>query len=144
MALIAKTLTSTIPIFTSGIDLNAGVAKFKLGRQANVTRRAVRPRWAKAHQVLHELVPQAALIALLLNPDNSGNLGNGSMSIPRMKRTRARGVMAAGAQGGHRGEDRRGVRDACGATGQRRGHRATRSTPRGAGSSPCWRGTCFR
>jgi ABC-type uncharacterized transport system substrate-binding protein len=73
-ALIAKTLTSTIPIiFTSGIDpVKAGLVASLSRPEANVTGVS----WFAAEmgqkhiEVLHELVPQAALIALLLNPNN--------------------------------------------------------------------------
>jgi ABC-type uncharacterized transport system substrate-binding protein len=73
-ALVAKALTSTIPIlFTSGIDpVKAGLVAGINRPEANVTGVT----WFHAElgnkliEVLHELVPQAALIALLLNPNN--------------------------------------------------------------------------
>jgi putative ABC transport system substrate-binding protein len=73
-ALVAKALTSTIPIlFTSGIDpVKAGLVAGINRPEANVTGVS----WfhaelgSKLIEVLHELVPQAELIALLLNPNN--------------------------------------------------------------------------
>jgi len=73
-ALVAKALTSTIPIlFTSGIDpVKAGLVAAINRPEANVTGVT----WFSAElgnkliEVLHELVPQAELIALLLNPNN--------------------------------------------------------------------------
>ena len=73
-ALVAKALTSTIPIlFTSGIDpVKAGLVAGINRPEANVTGVT----WFHAElgnkliEVLHELVPQAELIALLLNPNN--------------------------------------------------------------------------
>jgi ABC-type uncharacterized transport system substrate-binding protein len=73
-ALVAKTLTSTIPIvFTSGLDpVKAGLVASLNRPEANVTGVS----WFSAElgqkhiEVLHELVPKAELIALLLNPHN--------------------------------------------------------------------------
>ena len=73
-ALVAKTLTSTIPIlFTSGVDpVKAGLVASLNRPEANVTGVS----WFSAElghkhiEVLHEFVPKAALIALLLNPNN--------------------------------------------------------------------------
>jgi putative tryptophan/tyrosine transport system substrate-binding protein len=73
-ALVAKALTSTIPIlFTSGIDpVKAGLVAGINRPEANVTGVS----WFHAElgnkliEVLHELVPKAELIALLLNPNN--------------------------------------------------------------------------
>ena len=73
-ALVAKTLTSTIPIlFTSGVDpVKAGLVASLNRPEANVTGVS----WFSAElghkhiEVLHELVPKAELIALLLNPNN--------------------------------------------------------------------------
>ena len=73
-ALVAKTLTSTIPIlFTSGVDpIKAGLVVSLNRPEANVTGVS----WFSAElgqkhiEVLHELVPKAELIALLLNPNN--------------------------------------------------------------------------
>jgi ABC-type uncharacterized transport system substrate-binding protein len=73
-ALVAKTLTSTIPIlFTSGVDpVKAGLVASLNRPEANVTGVS----WFSAElgqkhiEALHELVPKAELIALLLNPNN--------------------------------------------------------------------------
>jgi putative ABC transport system substrate-binding protein len=73
-ALVAKGLTSTIPIlFTSGVDpVKAGLVASLNRPEANVTGVS----WfsgelgSKHIEVLHDLVPQAALIALLVNPNN--------------------------------------------------------------------------
>ena len=73
-ALVAKTLTSTIPIlFTSGADpVKAGLVASLNRPEANVTGVS----WFSAElgqkhiELLHELVPKAELIALLLNPNN--------------------------------------------------------------------------
>jgi putative ABC transport system substrate-binding protein len=73
-ALVAKTLTSTIPIlFTSGLDpVKAGLVASLNRPEANVTGVS----WFSAElgnkhiEVLNEFVPQAALIALLVNPNN--------------------------------------------------------------------------
>jgi putative ABC transport system substrate-binding protein len=73
-ALVAKTLTSTIPIlFTSGVDpVKAGLVASLNRPEANVTGVS----WFSAElgnkhiEVLNELVPQATLIALLVNPNN--------------------------------------------------------------------------
>jgi putative ABC transport system substrate-binding protein len=73
-ALVAKGLTSTIPIlFTSGLDpVKAGLVASLNRPEANVTGVS----WFSAElgnkliEVLHELVPQAELIGLLLNPNN--------------------------------------------------------------------------
>ena len=73
-ALVAKTLTSTIPIlFTSGVDpVKAGLVASLNRPEANVTGVS----WFSAElgqkhiELLHELVPKAELIALLLNPNN--------------------------------------------------------------------------
>ena len=75
-ALVAKTLTSTIPIvFTSGLDpVKAGLVASLNRPEANVTGVS----WFSAEmgqkhiEVLHELLPQAVLIALLVNPEQSG------------------------------------------------------------------------
>jgi putative tryptophan/tyrosine transport system substrate-binding protein len=72
--LVAKTLTSTIPIvFTSGADpVRAGLVTSLNRPEANVTGVS----WFSAElghkymEVLHELVPQAALIGLLVNPNS--------------------------------------------------------------------------
>ena len=73
-ALVAKTLTSTIPIlFTSGVDpVKAGLVASLNRPEGNVTGVS----WFAAElgqkhiEALHELVPKAELIALLLNPNN--------------------------------------------------------------------------
>ena len=73
-ALVAKTLTSTIPIlFTSGVDpVKAGLVASLNRPEANVTGVS----WFSAElgnkhiEVLNEFVPQPALIALLVNPNN--------------------------------------------------------------------------
>jgi putative tryptophan/tyrosine transport system substrate-binding protein len=73
-ALVAKTLTSTIPIlFTSGADpVRAGLVASLNRPEANVTGVS----WFSAElghkhvEVLHELVPQAVLIAVLVNPNS--------------------------------------------------------------------------
>lgn len=73
-ALVAKTLTSTIPIvFTSGLDpVRAGLVASLNRPEANVTGVS----WfsvemgQKHIELLRELVPQATLIALLVNPNN--------------------------------------------------------------------------
>jgi putative ABC transport system substrate-binding protein len=73
-ALVAKTLTSTIPIlFTSGVDpVKAGLVASLNRPEANVTGVS----WFSGElgnkhiEVLNEFVPQAALIALLVNPNN--------------------------------------------------------------------------
>ena len=73
-ALVAKTLTSTIPIlFTSGVDpVKAGLVASLNRPEANVTGVS----WFSAElgqkhiELLHELVPKAELITLLLNPNN--------------------------------------------------------------------------
>ena len=73
-ALVAKALTSTIPIlFTSGVDpVKAGLVASLNRPEANVTGVS----WFAAElgqkhiEALHELVPKAELIALLLNPNN--------------------------------------------------------------------------
>ena len=70
--LVAKSLTSTIPIvFTSGVDpVKTGLVTSLNRPEANVTGVS----WFSAElghkhiEVLHELVPQAALLALLVNP----------------------------------------------------------------------------
>jgi putative ABC transport system substrate-binding protein len=72
--MVAKTLTSTIPIlFTSGLDpVKAGLVASLNRPEANVTGVS----WFSAElgqkhiEVLHDLVPKAELIALLLNPNN--------------------------------------------------------------------------
>jgi putative ABC transport system substrate-binding protein len=72
-ALAAKSLTSTIPIlFTSGNDpVRSGLVENLNRPEANVTGVS----WfsgelgSKHIEILHELVPQAALIALLMNPN---------------------------------------------------------------------------
>jgi ABC-type uncharacterized transport system substrate-binding protein len=72
--LVAKTLASTIPIvFTSGADpVRAGLVTSLNRPEANVTGVS----WFSAElghkymEVLHELVPQAALIGLLVNPNS--------------------------------------------------------------------------
>ena len=73
-ALVARTLTSTIPIvFTSGLDpVKAGLVASLNRPEANVTGVS----WFASElghkhiEVLHELLPQAALIALLVDPNN--------------------------------------------------------------------------
>jgi putative tryptophan/tyrosine transport system substrate-binding protein len=72
--LVAKTLTSMIPIvFTSGLDpVKAGLVASLSRPEANVTGVS----WFSAElghkhlELLQELLPQAALIALLVNPNN--------------------------------------------------------------------------
>ena len=73
-ALVAKSLTSTIPIvFTSGLDpVKAGLVTSLNRPEANVTGVS----WFSAEigqkhiELLNELVPQAALLAVLVNPNN--------------------------------------------------------------------------
>ena len=73
-ALVAKTLTTTIPIvFTSGLDpVSAGLVASLNRPEANVTGVS----WftvelAHKHiEVLNELIPGAALIAVLVDPNN--------------------------------------------------------------------------
>jgi putative ABC transport system substrate-binding protein len=73
-ALVAKTLTTTIPIvFTSGLDpVRAGLVASLHRPEANVTGIS----WftvelAHKHiEVLNELIPRAALIAVLVNPND--------------------------------------------------------------------------
>ena len=73
-ALVAKRLTSTIPIvFTSGVDpIKAGLVASINRPEANVTGVS----WfsgelgSKHHELLNELVPQANLIGVLVNPNN--------------------------------------------------------------------------
>jgi putative ABC transport system substrate-binding protein len=73
-ALVARTLTSTIPIvFTSGLDpVKAGLVASLNRPEANVTGVS----WFASElghkhvEVLHELLPQGALIALLVDPNN--------------------------------------------------------------------------
>jgi putative ABC transport system substrate-binding protein len=73
-ALVAKTLTSTIPIvFTSGRDsVEAGLVASLNRPEANVTGVS----WFSGElghkhiELMHELVPQATLTALLLNSNN--------------------------------------------------------------------------
>jgi ABC-type uncharacterized transport system substrate-binding protein len=72
--LVAKSLTSTIPIvFTSGLDpVKVGLVTSLNRPEANVTGVS----WFASElghkhiEVLHELVPQAALLALLVNPNS--------------------------------------------------------------------------
>jgi putative ABC transport system substrate-binding protein len=72
--LVAKTLTSTIPIvFTSGVDpVKAGLVASLNRPEANVTGVS----WFSAElghkhlELLQEFLPQATLIALLVNPNN--------------------------------------------------------------------------
>jgi putative ABC transport system substrate-binding protein len=72
--LVAKALTSTIPIvFTSGADpVKAGLVTSLNRPEANVTGVS----WFSADlgqkyiEVLHDLVPQATLIGVLVNPNN--------------------------------------------------------------------------
>ena len=76
--LIAKTLTSTIPIvFTSGIDpVRAGLVTSLNQPEGNVTGVS----WFTAElgskhvELLHELAPRAGLIAALVNPNNPESL----------------------------------------------------------------------
>jgi putative tryptophan/tyrosine transport system substrate-binding protein len=73
-ALVTRTLTSTIPIvFTSGLDpVKAGLVASLNRPEANVTGVS----WFASElghkhvEVLHEFLPQAALIALLVDPNN--------------------------------------------------------------------------
>jgi putative ABC transport system substrate-binding protein len=73
-ALTAKTLTSTIPIlFTSGVDpIKAGLVASLNRPEANVTGVS----WFSGElgnkhiELLNELLPQATLIALMVNPNN--------------------------------------------------------------------------
>src|SRR3954470_13284961 len=82
-ALVAKTLTSTIPIlFTSGVDpVKAGLVASLNRPEANVTGVS----WFSAElgqkhiEVLNEFVPQAALIALLVNPNNPEGVSTSSL-----------------------------------------------------------------
>ena len=73
-ALVAKRLTSTIPIlFTSGLDpVKAGLVSSFNRPGANVTGvSSFSAELGSKHlEVLNELVPQATLIALLVNPNN--------------------------------------------------------------------------
>ena len=72
--LVAKSLTSTIPIvFTSGLDpVKAGLVTSLNRPEANVTGVS----WFSSElghkhiELLHELVPQAVLLALLVNPNS--------------------------------------------------------------------------
>ena len=72
--LVAKSLTSTIPIvFTSGVDpMKVGLVMSLNRPEANVTGVS----WFSSElghkhiEVLHELIPHAALLALLVNPNS--------------------------------------------------------------------------
>jgi len=79
--LVAKALTSAIPIvFTSGIDpVRAGLVASLNRPEANVTGVS----WftaelgSKHMELLHELIPGAGLVALLVNPNNPESLSYG-------------------------------------------------------------------
>jgi hypothetical protein len=124
-ALITKTLTSTIPIvFTSGLDpVKAGLVASLNRPEANVTGVS----WfsvemgQKHIEVLRELLPQAALIALLLNPSNPEGAFY-EQSAQEGARARAR-TASTDRQGRHGGRNRRRIRDSCGAAGERRDDR---------------------
>jgi putative ABC transport system substrate-binding protein len=72
----AKTATSTIPIVFVGVSDPVGVDLVEsLGRPGgNVTGVSIlsAPLGAKRVELLHEMVPKATVIALLVNPDNQG------------------------------------------------------------------------
>lgn len=76
--LVAKALTSAIPIvFTSGVDpVKAGLVASLNRPEANVTGVS----WFTAElgskhvELLHELIPRAGLVALLVNPNNPESL----------------------------------------------------------------------
>jgi putative tryptophan/tyrosine transport system substrate-binding protein len=122
-ALVAKTLTSTIPIlFTSGVDpVKAGLVASLNRPEANVTGVS----WFAAElgqkhiEALHELVPKAELIALLLNPKSRRGV---LRAIRAERRTRSRTATAC-PQSRHSTRNRRGVRNARGARGECCGYR---------------------
>ena len=118
-ALVAKTLTSTIPIlFTSGVDpVKAGLVASLNRPEANVTGVS----WFSAElgqkhiEVLHELVPKAELIALLLNPNNPEGA---FYEQSAQNGARALGRRLLHPQSRHSTRNRRGVRNARGARGE--------------------------
>src|SRR3954453_3416287 len=74
-ALTAKTATSTIPIvFTSGDPVGFGLVDSLARPAGNVTGISFisTDLMAKRFELLSELVPQAGMIALLVNPSSSG------------------------------------------------------------------------
>ena len=85
-ALAAKSATSTIPIvFSVGDPVERGLVASLARPGGNLTGVSLInvQRMPKRLELLSELVPQAGVIALLVNPNNA-NMSNGKQSGPRI------------------------------------------------------------
>jgi len=141
--LAAKSATSTIPIvFSSGDPVEGGVIASLSRPGGNLTGVSVMNTElsAKRLELLSELVPQAKVIALLVNPNNA----SAERIIPEVQEAaRAKVVAAPYPEGRHRWRDRRRLRLLRPAA-RRRAHRRRRlvlqqpaRAARGAGGTPC-------
>ena len=71
----AKAATATIPIvFTLGVDRSSSASLVSLNRPGGYHRRsALAELAAKRLELLHEVLPTASIVALLVNPTNTAN-----------------------------------------------------------------------
>jgi putative tryptophan/tyrosine transport system substrate-binding protein len=144
-ALAAKNATSTIPIVfaTGGDPVESGLVASLARPGGNLTGVGMMftELMPKLLELLSELVPQARVIALLVNPKNS--LAEGMIRDVQKAAKRERGA-APYPEGRHRKRDRRRFRDPCPNASQRarRRHRCSLRHPartaRGPGITP-WR-----